>query len=334
MSSVTPLLDTLLATRLAQRLDLVPLKAQVDLADPGFANQVELVTNDVRLNSREGLQQQLGVATNGGSANNLGAGARSGQGENVTLSAVARALTAILDPPGDATPRIFGSAALWSDSEPPDTQKLAAGLARTVAGSGLFYESHLQQYAAGTRTLAQMAQEPQAQLNTLAGQPNSSVVQVDRNSSVQGSASSVNMTVSDPSVATIHPAAAALVRQQLELLAQPQFRWSGEAWPGAAMEWDIAEDEKDKNRGEADTDTPASRWSTRIAMELPRLGNVEARLSISGSTLQLRLGASQQATVSLLNVAGNELPARLDAQGLQLTGLKVAWLAAAPSANP
>jgi hypothetical protein len=60
MSGVTPLVDTLLATRLGQRVDLVPLKAQVEITGPGAVENVEQVDNDVRLPSREALQRELG----------------------------------------------------------------------------------------------------------------------------------------------------------------------------------------------------------------------------------------------------------------------------------
>ena len=36
--------------------------------------------------------------------------------------------------------------------------------------------------------------------------------------------------------ASIHPATLPLVRQQLDLLATEQFRWTGEAWPGAKLD--------------------------------------------------------------------------------------------------
>ena len=49
-------------------------------------------------------------------------------------------------------------------SQPPVASQLSATLAHAVANSGLFYESHLAQLTAGTRTLAQLMQEPQARL--------------------------------------------------------------------------------------------------------------------------------------------------------------------------
>lgn len=308
MSGVTPLIDTLLATRLAQRVDLVPLKGQTDIADTGVPNPLQQVNNDVRLNSREGLQQQLGVITGGDSRGAHGEHAK-GQDANVTLSAVAKALTALLDTPASGPSRLAAAAALWPDLSPPNTPQIAAALAQAVAGSGLFYEAHLKQFAAGTRTLAQLACEPQAQLNkpSAGGLPGPEAQEAAAGAPEKNTA--------------VHPEALALVRQQLELLAQPLLRWSGQAWPGAAMEWDITEEPEQP--GQADEPTEARRWSTRLALSLPTLGPVEARLSLDGNTLQLHLRAAEQTTVNLLDAAGTELPQRLDAQGLQLAGLRI-----------
>jgi hypothetical protein len=313
MSGVTPLIDTLLATRLAQRADLVPLKSQVDIGGTTAPQPLQKVTNDVRLNSREGLQQQIGVGIDG----------RSGQGNagksidaNVTLSSVARALTALLDTPASGPSRLMASTPLWPDpATPPDTPKLAATLARAVTGSGLFYEAHLKQLATGTRALAQVADEPQAQLGKQA------------TAAMAGPEAQETVTANPEKPATVHPEALALVRQQLELLAQPLLRWSGQAWPGAALDWDITE-EQDARQGADDDTAPARRWSTRLAVSLPTLGAVEARLSIDGNSLQVHLRAAEPATVGLLDAAGTDLPARLDAQGLQLATMQIGGLEA------
>lgn len=336
MSGVTPLVDTLLATRLAQRLDLVPLKGQFDIAGPGLVTQVEQVTNDVRLSSRAALQQQLSVAPPGRFA--AGSGASSANlGESVTLSAVARALTAILDPPASVSARIFGTEALWPRQETPDTPRLTATLVRTVANSGLFYESHLHQFAAGERTLAQLAQEPQAQLAGSSGAAPVTALSARVELAATASQADLGAVVAmapealgkQDVVALVHPQAMALVRQQLELLALPLFRWSGEAWPGTPMDWEIQE-EQDQRQAVADDTTLARNWTSKFALSLPTLGTLEARFSLAGDTLQLRLAARQSNTVSLLSAASTELPRRLAALGLQLTGLQIGSLAAEP----
>ncbi len=330
MSGVTPLVDTLLATRLAQRPDLVPLKGQFDIAGPGVVAQVEPVRNDVRLSSRAALQQQLSAVSSAGADHN-GAAPPVKLAENVTLSAVARALTAILDPPSGMTARMLGTQALWPRMQTPDTQQLAATLADTVAHSGLFYESHLRQFAAGERTLAQVAQEPQAGLAspTESAPALASAVATQR-PQVEPAADPTKppdgLAAQGPAAA-IHPAAVALVRQQLELLALPLFRWVGEAWPGSALEWDIQQ-EQGGGEGSAQAGAPQRGWTSRLALTLPRLGVLEARLSLAGNTLQLSLAAREPTTVGLLHQAGSELPLRLEALGLQLAGLQIGALPA------
>jgi hypothetical protein len=456
MSGLTPLVDTLLATRLAQRVDLVPLKSELEVAGPGAVAQVEKVTNDVRLPSRAGMLQQLGVGLlKAGDSSHATAPARAG--ENVTLSTAARTVSAILEASSGATAKITGTEPLWPKAQPPLAPVLSATLARTVANSGLFYESHLAQFAAGTRTLAQLAQEPQARLDAsvklalalpvaeaagqgagvggmaaatpagrlvevpifpvadAAGQdagmsdmamgtgrlvealglPGVASVQSEAgdaasiDSGKPGGAASLPNSVpgggpasspdaaplshsSDPThlhknayesiqnaegqepaaknhgagatdaarsnapgLAGIHPDAVALVRQQLELLAVPVFRWVGEAWPGVPMDWEIhekAQEDQNKRQAAADNEAVPRTWSTRVALTLPTLKDIEVRISLVGTALQVHLAASENATREVLGEARTELPKRLSELGLQLTGLQIGLLAA-PSAT-
>lgn len=420
MSGLTPLVDTLLATRLAQRVDLVPLKPELEIAGPGAVTQVEKVTNDIRLPSRAALQQQLGVGLlKSDQRGHLNAPAR--PGETVSLSLAARAVSAILDIQAGATAKIIGTEPLLPHSQPPLPHLLSATLARTVANSGLFYESHLAQYAAGTRTLAELAQEPQARLDTtikavvealsadaagqysglstpnngrsvevgrmpvavaiapspaetgegmgvnsenagvphalnplsagpavsaepthLAASGNESRLREYGNGSIQDAgeqdgagkihgASTPDASRSNaPGLAGIHPEAVALVRQQLELLAVPVFRWAGEAWPGTPMDWEIHE-ERDEREAAADMQALPRTWSTRLALTLPTLRDVEVRISLAGNKLQVHLAARENATLALFNEGRHELPKRLGDMGLQLAGLQIAPLPENPA---
>jgi hypothetical protein len=133
-------------------------------------------------------------------------------------------------------------------------------------------------------------------------------------------------------VAAIHPEAVALVRQQLEMLTLPVFRWSGEGWPGVPMDWEIREErgeqpEQEEGRSD-DGDLPAvSTWTTRITMQLPKLGTVDLRLSLAHTALRLHVLASEKTTVALLGAGRDGLPERFDALGLQLAELQIGALA-------
>jgi len=361
VSGLTPLVDTLLATRLAQRVDLVPLKSEVQIAGPGAAAQVEEVSNDVRLPSRAAMEQQIGVGLLKSDQPGHGVGAAR-LDQAVTLSAAARAVSAILENQIGGAARVVGSEPLLalSQSPLPSPAEIAATLARTVSQSGLFYESHLAQFAAGTRSLDELAQEPQARLegSPKAGpglpslldvfSPDSAslaqsrdTAQAHRNAyaSIQNAdapavknpdESTANAArVSAPSMAGIHQDAVALVRQQLELLAQPAFRWSGEAWPKAPLEWEVRQDERDFS---GDETAPRS-WSTRLTLALPMLKDIEVRITLAGNELQVRLAASEDATRDRLSQARAELPARLGELGLELKGLQIGLLPSPAAAH-
>ncbi|MEO5661567.1 MAG: flagellar hook-length control protein FliK [Polaromonas sp.] len=467
MSNLTALVDTLLATRLAQRVDLVPLKPEVAIAGPGAVAQVEEIANDVRQPSRAAMLQQLGVGvltdadpTSPSSASALLAR----PGENVTLSVAARAVSVILDASSGIKTKITGAEPLWPKAQPPLAPVLSATLARTVANSGLFYESHLAQFAAGTRTLAQLAQEPQGRLDatakvalalpaanpatqasgvaglvpvssglvhetqvvpnatvtaasplpvadgadaaeqsggvivTLSGggrlaeanglpgaatlpaandeaavfsgkpgaaaalphpvpgglasgpdsagfQQGGDLAHVQKNAylAIQQAdgqepaaknhlASALDASRNAPGLAGIHPDAVALVRQQLELLALPVFRWGGEASPGVPMDWEIHE-EPEERQATSESEAVPRTWSTRVALTLPTLKQVEVRISLAGTTLKVHLAASETATREVMGEARTELPKRFAELGLQLTGLEIGMLAAASAAQ-
>ena len=122
--------------------------------------------------------------------------------------------------------------------------------------------------------------------------------------------------------ASIHPATIPLVRQQLDLLATEQFRWSGEVWPGAKLDWTIEPD--DPRRGRAgDTDAENEQaWRTRLTLTLPTLGTVDADLMLRGSQLVVRVQASA-AGAARLSTGGAAFGRRLEAAGIELAGLTV-----------
>jgi hypothetical protein len=132
----------------------------------------------------------------------------------------------------------------------------------------------------------------------------------------------------DPAVqasinAGIHPSTIPLVRQQLDLLATNQFRWSGEAWPGAKFEWEIQPRERGAHNAATTLLSSDERaWQTRVTLTLPTLGNVDANLVLSGQHLVVRLNASADGAI-LLARDGAHFQQQLEAAGLQLAGLTV-----------
>ncbi|TAL93253.1 MAG: flagellar hook-length control protein FliK [Paraburkholderia sp.] len=300
---------------------------------------------------------------------------------------------------GGATPNAgagvaTGAAAASVVASPLPVAALAAALARTVAESGLFYESHLAQWLSGQRTPASLAGEPQNRLADAAAQlpldwstdgeaaaqpwasgtaaqarttaatqnPNAfagggaatsrgasdaSQTQAARfvalelaaddafpdssqslrsllHTSPGDAASSANSaSTSQQLAASIHPATIPLVRQQLDLLATGQFRWTGEAWPGARLDWTIEQDgdEWQRSGGGAEGDEPYP-WRTRLTLSLPSLGTIDADLTLNGTQLMVRVQASPNGATRLA-AQGDLFRQRLAAAGIDLSALSI-----------
>ncbi|MGE5470051.1 MAG: flagellar hook-length control protein FliK [Bacteroidota bacterium] len=85
----------------------------------------------------------------------------------------------------------------------------------------------------------------------------------------------------------------ALVQQQLDGLATQNFAWQGQIWPGQQMQWEVGEKE-DGSRSQ--DQSPARQWQTRLKLDLPRLGNIDATL---------HLGADDQLNVAITTGSGD-----------------------------
>ncbi|MGU7841313.1 flagellar hook-length control protein FliK [Burkholderia sp. AW33-5] len=123
--------------------------------------------------------------------------------------------------------------------------------------------------------------------------------------------------------APVHPAAVPIVRQQLDALATDQFRWAGEAWPGARLDWTIEPDDPGGHASRGGDDAgDGIAWRTRLTLTLPSLGTVDAELVLNGAQLVARLRANSAGADRLTR---NEaaLRQRFEGSGLQLGGLSI-----------
>ncbi|WP_321862915.1 flagellar hook-length control protein FliK [Burkholderia cenocepacia] len=125
-------------------------------------------------------------------------------------------------------------------------------------------------------------------------------------------------------LATVHPAAVPLVRQQLDALATDQFRWTGEAWPGARLDWTIEPDAPGHRTpsGGGDDAGDGIAWRTRLTLTLPSLGTVDAELVLNGAQLVARLRANQTGADRLTRHEA-ALRQRLEGSGLKVGGLSI-----------
>ena len=133
--------------------------------------------------------------------------------------------------------------------------------------------------------------------------------------------------------ASIHPATIPLVRQQLDVLATQQFRWTGEVWPGAKLDWTIEPERERKGRsGDAEEGDLPQTWRTRVTLALPTLGTVDADLVLTGSQLVVRVQASPGGAARLTS-GGGAFGRRLEAAGIELTGLQIREIGGAAPAQ-
>lgn len=247
--------------------------------------------------------------------------------------ATGTAVTAATVSKADATGTAAASstAALAANPQAGLAVSLAGALAQALESSGLFYESHLAQWVAGARSSAELQREPQAQITTNqltfdffsesaqtldANQPGNPAA---ANGDPSQGADTTTAAAATPRL-DINAATLPLVRQQLDMLstAQPVFRWSGEAWPGAKLDWEV---EPYAAQGQ-DTDESAHTWRTRVTLELPTLGSVDTELVLAGRQLLARIRANPDGAATLLH-GSEDLRRRIAAAGLDLSKLSI-----------
>ncbi|PXW22350.1 flagellar hook-length control protein FliK [Paraburkholderia caballeronis] len=120
----------------------------------------------------------------------------------------------------------------------------------------------------------------------------------------------------------VHPAVIPLLRQQLDLLATGEFRWTGEAWPGVRLDWSIRQEGDDPRRSRGAIDPDDMPWRTRLTLSLPSLGIVDADLTLVGATLSVRVQANSDGAARL-SAHGDALRSRMAAAGIELGGLSI-----------
>jgi hypothetical protein len=171
-----------------------------------------------------------------------------------------------------------------------DASKIAAALQDGMAKSGLFYESHVAEWAQGGRTQAALAAEPQA----------------------RGMA-----PLSDP-------ATAQLINLQLNAHEQARVAWQGQLWPGQELRWEIQRDapQRDAHGRDGDGEDGQGAWQSNLTLRFGRLGEVAAKIVLSGGQLHIRLEAPEAARASL-QAGSARLTEALEAAGTPLTTLAI-----------
>lgn len=227
---------------------------------------------------------------------------------------------------------------------PTNTQQVADALQNGLNHSGLFYESHLHEWVQGSRSLEDLAREPQAQQAGNKGspagpQPGSDVARLaDQVRDAGGTEklagmlrdalpTSTNPRATDADVLAradmmapaIDPEAARMIGLQLNALETQQVRWHGELWPGQKMEWEVSEDAPERSPGEVQEPV----WNSKVRFELPHLGTVAASIRLVGNSVQVQVEAADDTAADSLRRHGDGLAARIEASGASLESLLV-----------
>lgn len=222
---------------------------------------------------------------------------------------------------------------------PQSAAELVPLLKEALSKSGMFYEAHQARWVEGKLPTAVLLQEPQGKLSAPPREAQPQRMETPNTPSApaptgKGAEEAVARTPlptapAEPAAATrtsaptspINPQLVPLVQQQLDALSTQTYLWQGQAWPGQNMYWEISEDGSDRQSGE---DEAAERWQTRMALNLPRLGGVEARIRLrSGNAIDIVLTTDSEESRNKLAAASNQLRQQLSDSGLALTSCQV-----------
>lgn len=207
-----------------------------------------------------------------------------------------------------------GNQALVS-TMPKDGATLAPLLKQALSQSGVFYEAHQARWISGKLPAEQLQMEPQGKLspaNTLATPNNPATTNNPRAEST-----AVQTTLPGGVPREIAP----IVQQQLDGLANQSFAWQGQVWSGQKMWWEIGENPEDR---QLTGEEASARWHTRLKLQLPLLGDIDARLHLqAGGELGIRILSTSSDGESRLRDSLPALQKQLEAAGLTVRQLLV-----------
>lgn len=335
MGAVTPGIDTLLSGVLGVGPSPAARGESERVPEVGGVRAGHVALGDPSSNARSFARTLAGRET-GRTATGSAAGTRSGiqavteparlpSDSIASLSDAARAIA-------DALAEIDSTKALDAQT-PAETMvphpdavllstlvdALAVGLQESVAHSGLFYESHLAQWTVGSYSAADLSKEPQMFPARLANAI--STVRAARAAMPDGVATSAPTSGAQAATTTgtaFSPQTAAIVHQQLQMLANPTVTLHVAPWPGAQATvrmtpaWPWHPGDGFKHRHQSPEPKP---WTLSLHLRTRNLGAITAHLIIAVGRVDLRLDADHW-TAARLHVGVTQLRRRLESAGV------------------
>lgn len=245
------------------------------------------------------------------------------------IDLVLQAATKSAAPPDDPVPLLASAPVPEAGALATLPRALAAALAAALSESGVFYESHLQQWNAGNLSLATLAREPQAQLGSngtprslepVSGTPSAPADTGNELAAAMPPNSAISASLTQ---AGVHTDSVPMIAQQLSTLETGTVNWRGELWPGQSLSWNIARDDGtaddspgEKRGGKSETSMPV--WRTRLSLSLPRLGAVTANLALRGNSVWVSLAAAEPSTQQQLGAGSADLAGAFGRTGLSV----------------
>jgi hypothetical protein len=224
------------------------------------------------------------------------------------FSPAARLIAGLLQNSPATQPALPGIAPLAPSAAALLPAPLETALKDSLAYSGLFYESHVAEWANGARPMAQLLREPQMQAARVKPPGIESEL---RSYQAGGTADGA----APKPLASMDIDAGRLITQQLDTLEQRSVTWHGELFPGQRMQWEVREE----RGGAGSAGAPAERsWQSVLRFELPSLGRVAATLQLHGGHLQLSVQTGSHGAAAALRLQGGALADALLAAGLPL----------------
>ncbi len=193
---------------------------------------------------------------------------------------------------------------------------MALALRTALVRSGLFYESHLADWAVGQDSLDGLMREPQ---NRLAA---AETARATASPATALAPPDAGVASGEKTLSPMHT----LLSQQLQVLESPQFGWRGEIWPGQTLEWQLRQ-ETDTEQGHANADASddAGRgWESRLKLNLPQLGTLTVHIRLDAQqAFSIRMMPEQPEVEALLQQNRGQLAERLATAGCTLQSLSV-----------
>lgn len=251
----------------------------------------------------------------------------SGGGATASFSAAGRLINTVLqDSQKQGAPMTLVGKTPLLPSPAVNVPQVAAALQGALAFSGLFYESHVGQWAGGTRKLSDLLREPQAR-NTAPHHASShggnniepASRQLDAEPAwIAPDKAFLEETGPKQQALPLGAESSRLVSMQLDVLEQRRVLWQGELWKGQALEWEVSEEAP---RHDQEEDERA--WHSTVRFTLPTLGAVTATIRLADGRVQVHARATSEEAAASLRMHGDMLAGALEAAGSSLELLTV-----------